>query len=171
MGRFGCQAGVGFWFMASCCAALLGCGGRSSDRTQVDPDAAVAGAAGSLAAGGRPGSGGRSGNGGTPPAYDGGAAGSLASGGTQLTIGGAVGAGGLGGVVDLCLYPDEIPANWSAPGDAGASGETCPVGQLGEFELEGCRYELLVATAHDVDPFVGGHSRCCYRSRPLACTE
>ncbi|MEO8904372.1 MAG: hypothetical protein ABI488_18565 [Polyangiaceae bacterium] len=52
-------------------------------------------------------------------------------------------------------------------GDAG--GLTCALGQLGQFVFEGCDYELLDATGRDVDPFVGGHSPCCYLSKLIGC--
>jgi hypothetical protein len=40
---------------------------------------------------------------------------------------------------------------------------------LGELSYMGCHYELLNETPFDVDPFVGGHSHCCYAARLIAC--
>ncbi|MEO8905905.1 MAG: hypothetical protein ABI488_25460 [Polyangiaceae bacterium] len=45
---------------------------------------------------------------------------------------------------------------------------SCALGQLGQFVFEGCDYELLDAADYNADPYVGGHSPCCYLTpRPL----
>ena len=106
-----------------------------------------------------------------------------ATGGLTLTTGGTApdddepftGGWGAGGFTDypdaapLCLYPDDIPANWGAGGAADVSGRNCTVGVLGRFTFMNCLYELLEVTPFDVDPFTGGHSHCCYKSRLLTC--
>ena len=98
--------------------------------------------------------------------------------GSLLSIGGADPNGSAGapaadpGLIDLCLEPEQIPSAWSADvgADAGASSsEACPVGQLGDFWLGPCVYHLLDTTPFDVDPFVGGHARCCYHSALTGC--
>jgi hypothetical protein len=78
--------------------------------------------------------------------------------------------------VNLCIYPEDIPENWGAGGAGGAdgaeasgSGRDCVVGVLGEFSYMGCHYQLLSETAFNVDPFVGGHSHCCYAAKLIAC--
>jgi hypothetical protein len=71
------------------------------------------------------------------------------------------------GPVDLCLSEGESPDSWAS--EAGAGSSSCGRGVLGPFVFDGCRYELLDPTPANVDPFTGGHSRCCYRSRLLGC--
>jgi len=99
----------------------------------------------------------------------GGTAGSAATTGGEAPSGDAGESGAPSGAVDLCLKPEEIPANWSAGGTANGSSTICAVGQPGQFLFDGCRYELLDATPHDVDPFLGGRSPCCYRSTLVSC--
>lgn len=179
MRRGGFGVGSRSWLVAALCAAQLACGGRSSEhRADADADA---GQAGSLAAAGN-GSGGNgsggigssssAGYGGSSITLLGGTAGSL------LSIGGADLNGSAGapaadpGLIDLCLEPEQIPSAWSAGADADAgasSSEACPVGQLGDFWLGPCVYHLLDTTPFDVDPFVGGHARCCYHSALTGC--
>ena len=162
--------GTRFWFVAACCSALLACGGQSS-KTDVG-SGAVAGKAGTDGEagylGGENSNGGSLGEGGGLVAVHGGTAGSVASAGGDALGGSAGDAGAFGGTVDLCLYPNEIPDEWSNAG-AGGEASVCAVGQPGQFVFDGCRYELLEATAHDVDPFQGGHSHCCYQSKLLDC--
>jgi len=95
-------------------------------------------------------------------------AGEAESGG-ELSLGGAADPGAYDGPVDLCLYPEDIPDDWGAGGAVQENGRTCVVGVLGRFAFNQCRYELLSAMPFDVDPFVGGHSHCCYRSRLIGC--
>ncbi|MEI9942271.1 MAG: hypothetical protein WDO69_34070 [Pseudomonadota bacterium] len=143
-GRYGWLALV-YW------SALLGCGASSTD---VKPESVVetAGSAPDLISIG-------SGGDNCASADDGGS--------SAMIQGGTAGADAPGPVA-LCLYPDQIPHNWSPPVACyGAS--TCAMGQLGQFVFEGCRYELLDATAYDVDMFRGGHSPCCYRSMLIGC--
>jgi hypothetical protein len=89
--------------------------------------------------------------------------------GGELSLGGAADPGAYDGPVDLCLYPEEIPDDWGAGGAMQENGRSCAIGVLGRFAFNRCRYELLSAMPFDVDPFVGGHSHCCYRSRLIGC--
>jgi hypothetical protein len=89
--------------------------------------------------------------------------------GGELSLGGAEDPGAYHGPVDLCLFDADIPDNWGAAGAADTGSSACAVGVLGRFAFDNCRYELLDTMPFDVDPFVGGHSHCCYRSRLVGC--
>lgn len=162
-------------FVVGCCA-LLACGGRSSDAEVGNPSAGAS--TGGINDGAASGSGEFSNGGGNhggasysggPGLPSGGTAGSLGNTGGQALNGGAADSGAFSGPVDLCLYPEDMPDNWGAAGGPDASGNTCALGKLGPFVFDGCRYQLLEVTAHDVDPFSPGHSHCCYPSQLLGC--
>ena len=69
----------------------------------------------------------------------------------------------------LCIYDEDIPAEWGPEVVPDGLGGECTVGVLGPFYFKDCPYELLEVTPYDVDPFTGGHSHCCYKSRLLPC--
>lgn len=73
------------------------------------------------------------------------------------------------GAFSLCIYPEDIPSNWGPQVVTDDHGHECPLGVLGDFSFKSCSYELLDVTPHDVDPFTGGHSHCCYKSRGVYC--
>jgi hypothetical protein len=73
------------------------------------------------------------------------------------------------GAFSLCIYPEDIPAHWGPEVVTDDQGHQCTVGVLGNFSFKSCSYELLDVTPHDVDPFTGGHSHCCYKSRGVYC--
>lgn len=73
------------------------------------------------------------------------------------------------GAFSLCIYPEDIPADWGPEVVTDDQGHECTVGVLGNFSFKSCSYELLDVTPHDVDPFTGGHSHCCYKSRGVYC--
>ncbi|HEX2870827.1 MAG TPA: hypothetical protein VHP33_06210 [Polyangiaceae bacterium] len=73
------------------------------------------------------------------------------------------------GAFSLCIYPEDIPADWGPEVVTDDQGHECTVGVLGDFSFKACLYELLDVTPHDVDPFTGGHSHCCYKSRGKYC--
>ena len=73
------------------------------------------------------------------------------------------------GAFSLCIYPEDIPADWGPEVVTDGFGHECTVGVLGDFSFKSCAYELLDVTPHDVDPFTGGHSHCCYKSRGVYC--
>jgi hypothetical protein len=92
---------------------------------------------------------------------------------TPLQPGGA-GEGGqpdYPAIVNLCIYPEDIPDHWGAGGVGGAATDErgCVIGEVGGFNFMGCLYDLLSPTSFPVDVFVGGHSRCCYSARLRAC--
>jgi len=148
-----------------CSAALFACGATTrSPGSAVEPDSGGA-SAGAAAAAGSPGS-----SGGGPVLQVGGSAGAGGqNSGGELDLGGAADPDAYHGPVDLCLYDDQIPANWGAGGATDVNTTTCATGTLGRFAFNHCRYELLDTAPFDKDPFVGGHSHCCYRSSFVGC--
>ena len=150
------------WLLLAGCNALLACGASSSPGTAHA--AGAAGKAGSAREIFSPSDGGGSGGDGGSGSGSGGDGGNPA-----MPLGGTAGADETGSVA-LCLYPDQLPDTWSAAGAGNASSQSCVLGQLGQFVFEGCRYELLELQAFDVDPFLGGHSDCCYLSKLLECS-
>jgi hypothetical protein len=74
-------------------------------------------------------------------------------------------------VVRLCIYAEDIPEQWGQGGEGAAEtdGRGCVVGAVGNFNFMGCIYDLLSPAAFNVDPFVGGHSGCCYTAKLIAC--
>jgi hypothetical protein len=109
----------------------------------------------------------------------------MTTGGTTMTTGGTTssntpldpGSAGEGGqpyypaIVNLCIYPEDIPEHWGGGGVGGAETDErgCVVGEVGEFTFMDCRYDLRSPTPFPVDIFVGGHSRCCYAARLISC--
>ena len=174
-----------FWFASLASVSLVACGNLTSS-PEDPPDTSPGGDASTVQAGTAQRGGSTSGAGGT-------------SGGVTLvmtTAGTASsntplhpGTAGEGGqpdypAVSLCIYPEDLPESWEAGGgggggegggggidgaEASGSGRDCVVGVLGEFRYMDCRYQLLGETAFNVDPFVGGHSGCCYAAKLIAC--
>jgi hypothetical protein len=170
-----------FWFASLAGVSLVACGNLTSS-PEDSPDTSPGGDSSAVQAGTTQHGGSTSGAGGT-------------SGGITLvmTTAGAAssntpldsGTAGEGGqpdypaTVSLCIYPEDIPESWKAGGGAGGggsdeaeasgSGRDCVVGVLGEFSYMDCHYQLLYETAFNVDPFVGGHSGCCYAAKLIAC--
>ena len=150
---------------------MLGACGASSNQlaSEVDQPGPAASGAGMQASGGAAVADSPSSGGGGSLALAFGAGGSV-----DDADGGALGLGGAPdpdyhGSVDLCLYPAQIPDNWGAAGAAEVGSATCVEGVLGRFAFNHCRYELLEPTPFDVDPFIGGHSHCCYASKLIGC--
>jgi hypothetical protein len=162
----------GSWSLAAA-LALVACGNLTSS-----PDAAPRANDGGETAD-PPTAGKASASGGSPSA---GGTSSNATGGVTLVIGGKPNEtpnhpdlGGESGQPDypaevmLCIYDEDIPANWGAGGAVDVGIGQCALGVLGSFDFMGCQYELLDVTPGDVDPFAGGHSHCCYKSRLIVC--
>lgn len=147
---------------------LIACGNttRSGD---FEPEPEPAATAGSSPEGGASsgGLGASAGAAGRPNSASGGSTASGAPAG-ETTAGGAPAPAIDPGPVDLCLDADDIPESWGAGGAADVGIATCTVGRPGTFAFNGCRYELL-GMPFDVDPFVGGHAHCCYRSKLVSC--
>jgi hypothetical protein len=148
-----------------CSAALFACGATTST-----PGSNVEPASGSSSADSAAVAGSSSGSSGGPALQLGGSGGSVVLNiGGELDLGGAPDPEAYHGSVDLCLYDYEIPANWGAAGATEVDSASCTTGTLGRFAFNHCRYELLNTTPFNVDPFIGGHSHCCYRSSLVGC--
>ena len=158
------------WLLGVCSAALFACGATtSSPGSNVEPDSSGSGADSAAVAGSHS-SGSGSGGSGGPTLQLGGSAGSVGhNSGGELDLGGAPDPDAYHGPVDLCLYDYEIPADWGAAGATDVGSTSCPTGTLGRFAFNHCRYELLNTMPYDKDPFVGGHSHCCYASSLVGC--
>ena len=135
---------------------------------------AAAGAGSTAAGGSTAGAGVTAGGAGDAP-VDGGAGGKISepsAGSAAVAPGGGAPSGGAQpegpGVIALCIAPEDAPMAWGAAG-AGEYEPGCKQGVLGEFNFGGCRYELVVKNPTNIDPFVGGHSPCCYQSQLIAC--
>lgn len=167
------RAKTAFWFASLASVSLVACGDLTRS-PQDPPDARPGGDSSTVQAGTTAGGGSSSSSGGT-------------SGGVTLvmTTAGTAGSNtplhpgtaGEGGqpdypaVVNLCIYPEDIPENWGQGGADGAEANErgCVTGVVGDFSYMGCLYDLLSPGAFDVDPFVGGHSHCCYAAKLIAC--
>ncbi len=143
---------------------LFACGSTTtSHETGTNPDPSNESAGASDRAGaGAPGNGGGG-------LQLGGTGSLLPDSGGALGLGGAEDPGAFHGPVDLCLFDEDIPDSWGAGGAVDSGSTTCAVGVLGRFAFNHCRYELLETMPFDVDPFAGGHSHCCYRSKLVGC--
>src|SRR5207244_1919519 len=100
-----------------CSAALFACGATTSSLgSNVEPDSGGSSAGSAAVAGSS------SGSSGGPALQLGGSAGSVDhNSGGELDLGGAADPDAYHGPVDLCLYDDEIPANWGAAGATDAN--------------------------------------------------
>jgi hypothetical protein len=176
------------WFATFLGAALVACGNLTST-PQDPPDTSPGGDSSTVQAGTTQRGGSTSGAGGT----SGGITLVMTTAGTTNSNvplhSGTAGEGGQPDypAVSLCIYPEDIPESWGAGGggggggdgsdgsdgsdgaEASGSGRDCVIGVLGEFSYMDCRYDLLRPEAFNVDPFVGGHSHCCYAARLIAC--
>lgn len=168
-----------FWFASVASVSLVACGNLTSS-PEDPPDTSPGGDSSTVQAGTAQRGGSTSGAGGT----SGGVTLVMTTAGTASSNtplhSGTAGEGGqpdYPATVNLCIYPEDIPESWRA-GDGGGggdgaeasgSGRDCVVGVLGEFSYMDCRYQLLYETAFNVDPFVGGHSGCCYAAQLIAC--
>jgi hypothetical protein len=167
------RAKTAFWFATSLGIVLVACGSLTGS-PHDPPDTSFGGDSGTVQAGTTHGGGSTTSSGGT----SGGitlvmTTAGTASGSTPLPPGTA-GEGGqpdYPAVVRLCIDAEDIPEHWGQGGEGG--GETvergCVVGAVGDFNFMGCLYDLLSPAAFNVDPFVGGHSGCCYTAKLIAC--
>jgi hypothetical protein len=175
-----------FWFASLASVSLVACGNLTSS-PEDPPDTSPGGDSSTVQAGAAQRGGSTSGGGGT----SGGVTLVMTTAGTASSNTplhpGTAGEGGQPDypAVSLCIYPEDIPESWEAKGEGGeggggggdgsngaeasGSGRDCVVGVLGEFSYMDCRYDLLRPEAYNVDPFVGGHSHCCYAARLIAC--
>jgi hypothetical protein len=162
-----------FWLASFLGIVLLACGNLTSSPDDP-PDTSSSGDSSTVQAGTTHGGGSTSSSGGT----SGGLTLVMTTAGTPSSntplLPGTAGEGGqpdYPAVVGLCIYPEDIPEHWGQGGEGGTeTGERgCIIGELGNFNYMGCLYDLVSPAPFNVDPFVGGHSHCCYAAKLLAC--
>jgi hypothetical protein len=161
-----------FWLASFLAIVLVACGNLTSSPHDA-PDTSSSGNSSPVQAGTTHGGGSTSSWGGA----SGGLTLVMTTAGTTSSTPLGPGTAGEGGqpdypaIVRLCIYPEDIPEHWGQGGEGGAeTGERgCIIGELGNFDYMGCLYDLVSSAPFNVDPFVGGHSHCCYAAKLLAC--
>ena len=170
------RAKTAFWFASFLGIVLVACGSLTGS-PHDPPDTSPGGDSSTVQAGTTHGGASTSSSGGTSGASGGITVVMTTAGTTSSDTPLGPGTAGEGGqpdypaVVRLCIYPEDIPEHWGQGGDGGAETDQrgCVVGAVGDFNFMGCLYDLLSPTPFNVDPFVGGHSGCCYAAKLIAC--